>query len=121
MYSLMLSLYLVWYIYIDCQSQSKADLTQPAVLASIHLEMLLNWKNSLALAPVIFLLGLVCVCVCASARAIALQEAISGFKYAELQTRSCIYNFRALATMDLAIGHIYTMLLSVSVHRGVCV
>lgn len=53
------------------------------------------------------------MCVCVSVRASALQEAISGFKYAELLTRSCIYR---LVTMDLAIGQAYSMLLSVCVH-----
>lgn len=60
----------------------------------------------------------VCVCVCERE-----QEAISGFKNAELLTRSCIYRFRALATMDLATGHVYSMPLSVfvQVYVSVCV
>ena len=65
----------------------------------------------------IFLLGLVCVCV--SARASALQEAISGFKYAGLLTCSCIYCLKALAPMDLAMGHVYIECYCQSVSMGV--
>lgn len=67
----------------------------------------------------IFLLGLVCLCVQVSTT----KETISGFKYVELLARSCIYGLRALAAMILAMGHAYSMLLSVCVHGcvGGCV
>lgn len=55
------------------------------------------------------------------ARVSTLQEAISGFKYVELLTRSCIYWLRALATMDLAMGHVYSMVLSSVCVGGLCV
>lgn len=90
------------------------DLTHPAIVApacSVIAALLIELPS---IVPVIFLLGL--VCVCASVRESALQEAISGFKYAELLTQSCIYCLRALATMDMAMGHLYSILLSVSGH-----